>query len=125
MQAAFTEILAVLQDYFDMLYKSDAEKIPQLFHPKALYATVTDGSLLHLTMEDYAGVMAARISPQSRGETRRDSVTEIAFAGPFTATARVHCAIGPKYFTDCLALVKLEGRWQIMSKVFHYDLTPG
>jgi hypothetical protein len=124
MQAGFNEILAVIETYFDMLYESDASKIPELFHEKALYATATEGSLYHLTMDNYEKVMAARQSPKSRGEARRDEVESIAFAGPMTASARLRCSIGRKHFTDCLTLVKLDGRWWIMSKVFHYDLLP-
>jgi len=30
--------------------------------------------------------------------------------------------IGPKFFTDLLTFVFVEGRWQIISKVFHFDL---
>jgi hypothetical protein len=33
----------------------------------------------------------------------------------------VRCAIGTKRFTDFLTLIKLEGRWQIISKVFHFE----
>lgn len=40
-----------------------------------------------------------------------------------TALARVECAIGPKFFTDLLTFIKLDGRWQIIAKVFHYELT--
>lgn len=38
-----------------------------------------------------------------------------------TATAVVTCAIGGTYFTDCLTLVLLDGRWQIIAKVFHAE----
>ncbi|MFN0191773.1 MAG: nuclear transport factor 2 family protein [Aestuariivirga sp.] len=124
MQTPFNEVLTVIEAYFDMLYESDATKIPELFHEKALYATAAEGSLYHLTMDHYVKVVAARQSPKSRGEARRDEVEEIAFAGPVTATARLRCAIGRKHFTDCLAFVKLDGRWWIMSKVFHYDVLP-
>ncbi|MFM7333835.1 MAG: nuclear transport factor 2 family protein [Tabrizicola sp.] len=37
-----------------------------------------------------------------------------------TARAMLHCAIGDRFFTDFLTLIKLEGRWQVISKVFHY-----
>ena len=45
------------------------------------------------------------------------------FAGPVTALVRLHCAIGPRYFTDLLTLIHLDGRWQIIAKVFHYEET--
>jgi hypothetical protein len=30
--------------------------------------------------------------------------------------------IGPKHFTDLLTLVHVDGRWQIIAKVFHFEL---
>ena len=35
---------------------------------------------------------------------------------------KAECAIPPKAFIDLLTLVKLEGEWRIVSKVFHYTL---
>lgn len=42
-----------------------------------------------------------------------------------TAFAKVECSIPPKFFTDFLVLLKLDGRWQIVSKVFHYEVVNG
>ena len=74
-------------------------------------------------MEDYFPIVAARQSPASRGEPRRDSVDEIQFAGENTAFARVRCSIGERDFVDFLTLVRVDGRWQIIAKVFQI-ITP-
>ena len=71
-------------------------------------------------MEEYFPVVAARQPPASRNEPRSDEIVAISFAGPVTATARVACAFAGRSFTDCLTLIKLDGRWQIISKVFHF-----
>jgi 4-oxalocrotonate tautomerase len=120
--AAFEPIVALLQTYFDGLYHSDAARLRQVFHPEAIYACATEGRLKHLRMPEYFEVVARRPSPASRNELRRDRIAGIEFAGPVTALARVQCAIGPKRFTDLLTLVRLDGRWQIISKVFHFEL---
>ena len=73
-------------------------------------------------MDEYLPIVDARPSPASKGEARRDRVIAVEFAGPVTAFARVECAIAPKSFVDLLTLVLVEGRWQIVSKVFHYDV---
>jgi hypothetical protein len=39
-----------------------------------------------------------------------------------TALARVECAIGAKRFTDLLNFIRLDGRWRLIAKVFHFDL---
>jgi hypothetical protein len=121
-RAAVATVGAPLQLYFDGLYNSDTERLAQAFHRQAIYASATGGDLVHMTMPDYFAMVDARPSPASRGERRTDRVVSIDFAGPVTALARVECSIGPKHFTDLLTLVHVDGRWQIISKVFHFDL---
>ena len=73
-------------------------------------------------MDEYFPVVDKRPSPASRGEARTDRILSIEFAGPVTAIAKVNCSIAPRHFTDLLSLIYLDGRWQIIAKVFHYDL---
>jgi 4-oxalocrotonate tautomerase len=115
----FAAVTEVLGTYFDGLHHSDTARLARVFHPQALYASASDGTLLHRTMGEYFPVVDARPSPASRGEPREDRIVSIAFAGPVTATAVVTCVIGATGFTDCLTLVLLDGRWQIIAKVFH------
>ena len=119
----FADVAKALEPYFDGLYESNTRKLAQIFHPKAIYATATSGELLRLDMEEYFKVVDKRPSPASRNEPRRDAIASIEFAGPVTALVRLHCAIGPRYFTDLLTLIHLDGRWQIIAKVFHYEET--
>ncbi|MGL5011056.1 MAG: nuclear transport factor 2 family protein [Paracoccaceae bacterium] len=120
----YDAIRAVMADYFDGLYHSDTTRLRRVFHPLAQYVCATETPLLYRTMAEYFPVVDARPSPAGRREIRRDEIVEIAFAGPVTATVRAHCAIGGKYFTDCLTLIRTEGRWQVISKVFHYEMIP-
>ena len=122
MRGEFGAVAAVLQDYFDGLHHSDTQRLRRVFHPRALYACATDGTLLALGMDDYFPIVDQRASPASRGEARTDRILAIEFAGPVTALARVACSIQPKHFIDLLTLVKLDGRWQVIAKVFHYEL---
>jgi 4-oxalocrotonate tautomerase len=120
--AVRADIAETLAGYFDGLHHSDPDLLARVFHPKAVYACATDGSLTHLTMDEYLPIVGARESPAARGERRQDRIVSVEMAGPVTALARVTCAIGPKHFTDLLSLVRLDGRWQIIAKVFHFDL---
>ena len=116
----YRAIAAVIADYFDGLYYSDTDRLARVFHPLAQYVCATDGSLLYRTMGEYFPIVAARPSPASRGEVRQDRILSIEFAGPGTARAVLNCAMGDRVFTDWLTLVRLDGRWQVISKVFHY-----
>ena len=104
--------------YFDALYYSDVEKLERVFHPQAIYATADEVPLLYRNMDQYFPVVAARQSPASRQELRRDAIDSIEFAGANTAFARVRCSIGDRDFVDFLTLVRIKGRWRIIAKIF-------
>ena len=122
MDSRYVDVMSVLSNYFDGLYHCDTSKLSKAFHPMAQYVCVTDGTFLRLTMDEYFPIVDQRPSPASRNEPRHDRIVSIEFAGPVTALARVECSIGPKFFTDFLTCIFINERWQIISKVFHYDL---
>jgi 4-oxalocrotonate tautomerase len=122
MSSSYEAVAKVLQTYFDGLYHSDTKRLGQVFHPQARYVCATEDKLVDLGMGEYFPVVDKRPSPASRNEPRADRIVSIEFAGPKTAFARVNCAIGPKRFTDLLSLILQDGRWQIISKNFHFDL---
>ena len=114
----FSAVTGVLETYFDGLYHADTERLAAAFHPQAIYATADETPLLYRTMDEYFPVVAKRESPASRGESRRDVIDAIEFAGENTAFARVRCSIGTRDFVDLLTLVQTDGAWRIMAKVF-------
>jgi Putative lumazine-binding len=116
----FAGVAAVVATYFDGLYHSDTQRLRQVFHPMAQYVCATDGTLLYRDMKTYFPIVDARPSPASRQEIRRDEILSVEFAGPVTARVALRCGIGPRLFTDFLTLIQLDGRWQVISKVFHY-----
>lgn len=122
MNSAYMEVSHALSNYFEGLYHSDTAKLSQVFHPMAHYICATDGHFQYLSMNEYFPIVDQRPSPASRNERRHDRVISIEFAGPVTAFARAECSIGQKFFTDFLTFVFIDNRWQIVSKVFHYDL---
>ena len=115
---AFAAVTDVLETYFDGLYHADTDRLAIAFHPKAIYATADETPLLYRTMDEYFPVVAKRVSPASRDEPRRDVIEAIEFAGENTAFARVRCSIGAKDFVDFLTLVRTDGAWRIIAKIF-------
>ncbi len=122
MTTPFAEVEALLAAYFEGLYQGDTGILSQVFHPDALYACATGGSLLSLRMDAYFQLVEGRPSPASRQDPRTDRIVAIEFVGPVTALARVQCSILPRHFTDLLSLLRVEGRWQVMAKVFDFEL---
>lgn len=118
MSADLDDIRAVLNDYFDALYFCDIATLQRVFHPQAIYATADETPFLYRTMEQYVPVVASRQSPASRNEPRRDFIDAIELAGENTAFARLRCSIGSRDFVDFLSLVRVDGVWRIIAKVF-------
>ncbi|MET1414011.1 nuclear transport factor 2 family protein [Roseibium sp. HPY-6] len=121
MTGPIEELQSVIRDYFDALYHCDTELLQKVFHPKAVYATADETPLLHRTMDEYVPVVAARVSPASRGEIRDDVIDEIQLAGDNTAFARVRCTLAGKAYVDFLTFVRDEGHWRIMAKIFQMN----
>ena len=122
MDARYQAIVQLFDEYFDGLYLSDAARLARVFHADALYLSPTEQPLLRMNMTDYLAMVAARQSPASRGEPRNDRIISIEFGGANLAFVRAECSIGPKFFTDFMTLIFIDERWQIISKVFHFDL---
>jgi Putative lumazine-binding len=116
-------IEAVIQSYLDGLYESDADKIASAFHPtSALTSVSSDGELVVTPRDKWLDMVRARPSPKQRGLPRHDQVLAIDLVSPTMAYVKLNCAIPPRFFTDQLSLLKIDGRWQIAQKVFTTEM---
>ena len=121
MEQQFPALIDVLERYADGLYRCDTALLRTVFHPDAQYFTASNGELLHLDMDQYFPVVDARVSPQSRGEAYEFQIDSMEFAGPVTAFARMRCSMLSSDYIDLLTLIRLDGDWKIISKVFHVE----
>jgi Putative lumazine-binding len=115
-------IIDLLKRYYDALYRCDTALLATVFHVSAQYFTASSGELLHLDMHSYFPIIEQRISPESSGEPYTFSIESIELAGAVTAVARMRSSMLGKDFIDLLSLIKLEGEWKIIAKVFHYTI---
>jgi hypothetical protein len=116
----YSAIVDLLRRYYDALYRCDTNLLATVFHASAQYFTASGGELLHLDMQSYFPIVEQRISPESSGEPYAFSIDSIELAGSVTAIARMRFSMLGKDFIDLLTLIKLEGEWKIIAKVFHY-----
>lgn len=120
MNSEVAAVEKVLQVYFDGLYEGDIKKLGEAFHPAShLYSADAQGKAADLPRADWLKLVEGRPSARSQGSVRADRIVSIDFSGPVTAFAKVECQIPPRYFTDYLSLLKVDGRWQVISKSFH------
>ena len=116
------DIIQLLGKYFDALYNGDMQLFSEIFHPQARLYSAAEPGFLILDVPSYLERVGGRPSPRSRGDRREDEIVSITIASPTTAHARVRELLLPKRFTDELTLVRDNGRWQIVSKVWHFEL---
>jgi Putative lumazine-binding len=120
--ADLAAIKALVQTYLDGLYEGDADKIASAFHPTSALTQFHDGKL-HVTPRDtWLAAVRTRPSPKANGLARHDEVLSIDLAGPTMAFVKLKCAIPPRFFTDQLSLLKIDGRWQVAQKVFQTEM---
>ena len=111
-------IEAAVKSYLDGLYEGDADKLASAFHPTSSLTCEENGALTPLPRDRWLAAVRERPSPQSRGLPRHDRILQIDQASATAAFVKLNCAIPPRYFTDYLSLLKVEGRWQVAQKVF-------
>jgi hypothetical protein len=116
------DIEAVVKTYLDGLYEGDTDKLARVFHPTSALAHDADGELKVVSRDEWLNAVRNRPSPVSQGLARHDEILQIDQAGPTTAFVKVKCAIPPRFFTDYLSLLKIDGRWQVAQKIFAVEV---
>jgi hypothetical protein len=111
-----------VQTYLDGLYEGDTEKLASVFHPTSALTGDIDGKLTIVPRDQWLEAVRNRPSPQSRNLSRHDEIVQIDVADPTTAFVKVKCAIPPRFFTDYLSLLKIDGRWQVAQKIFAIEV---
>ena len=114
-------ISALIKTYLDGLYEGNAEKLASAFHPTSALAQTVDGKLQVTPRDTWLEAVRNRPSPQSKNLGRHDEILSIDIAGPTMAFVKLRCAIPPRYFTDQLSLLKIDGTWQVAQKVFQTE----
>jgi len=107
-----------VQTYLDGLYEGDADKLASVFAATSALTYEQDGKLVVWPRDQWLQAVRERGSPKSKGLARDDAILLVDQSGPHTALVKVKCQIPPRYFTDYLSLLKIDGRWVVAQKVF-------
>jgi hypothetical protein len=110
-------IRQAVQYYFDGGKNRDSVTLRKAFHPDARMLFAKDGKLVVVPIGEYiARVAADRLEPGEVDSTRR-RVTSVDVAGD-AAVARLELERPDALLTDYMSLLKVNGRWQIVNKIF-------
>jgi hypothetical protein len=114
-------ISAAVQTYLDGLYEADADKLATVFHPTCALTHMTPEGLQIIPRDTWLASVRTRRSPKDQGLARHDRVLMLDRVGPTMALVKLNCAIPPRFFTDLLSFLKIDGRWQVAQKVFETE----
>ena len=107
-----------VRTYLDGLYEGDADKLASVFHETSALTYEQDGKLIALPRDLWLKAVRERPAPKAKDLPRDDVILSVDQAGPTTALVKVKCQLPPRFFTDYLSLLKIDGRWVVAQKVF-------
>ncbi len=106
------EIRQVIQYYFD-----GAPTVDRAFRPEARMFFARDGNLVDTPIAEY--IARVKAGPASSGVDK--GIESIDVSGT-AAVAKLRLSSASSEVVDYMALLKVDGRWAIVNKIFHRDL---
>ena len=109
-------VTAAVERYFRGHATGDGAHFRQAFHPEARIFSVKDGKVASLSRDEFAARASGK--PAADESRRRRKIISIDIAGD-AAVAKVDLDYPDVHFIDYLALLRVDGSWVIINKVFH------
>lgn len=106
-----------LNYYLNGLVEKDAEMLKKAFHPSATMKFIDKGDYLELNAIE-ALTAGIESSPKQKTTTR---IVSINISGN-AASAQLEIQLPDLTYIDFMNILKIEGEWKIVSKIFHTRL---
>ncbi|MEX0297923.1 MAG: nuclear transport factor 2 family protein [Kordiimonas sp.] len=112
-QNDFQVITNMVQAYFDGLHHGDTKKLRPLFHVD----TVLKAPGIRRTREEWLELVDSRPVPQKEGHPYAYKILSIDVVGD-QAMVKALCPLLGSIFIDYLGLLKENGQWLFVSKMY-------
>jgi hypothetical protein len=110
-------LVALAKAYLDAAYEMDADKFAAVFHHSCSVTKVgEDGNVSVMPLELWLGAVRNLKAPNELGLERRDEISSIDVVREL-ALLQLKLQIPPRYMTDMLSCLKVNGTWKIVQKV--------
>ena len=110
-------IRQTVQYYFDGGTNRDSVALRKAFHPDARMLFARDGRLVVVPIGDFIARVAGEPLKPGEVDSTRKRVTSVDVTGD-AAIARIELERPEGLIVDYMSLLKVEGRWQIVNKIF-------
>jgi hypothetical protein len=114
-------IRAVIEQYFKSHATGDGQYVASVFHPELKMMGVRDGAFVIRTRDEYvAGFNGKAAEDEAK---RKRSILTIDITGS-AAIAKLKLDYPKVVFTDYFSLLKINGQWTVVTKVFNAEPRP-
>ncbi len=107
-----------LEHYFRGHATGQGEHMRKLFHPDSKLFAIRDGKHWQLTSEEYIALAPGK--PPADETQRKRTVESVDVTGT-AAIAKIVLDYPHVKFTDYMSLLKIDGEWKIVNKIFHAE----
>ena len=113
-----TTIESVIQDYFQGYQQADISLIQNAFHAETKLLTIENGKMYVTEMKDWLKSLEDR---RMRGDTRVGKLKiESIDLTEDVGSVKLKICFQAFEFTDYLSLLRIDGKWVIVGKIYHY-----
>lgn len=115
------EIKLMLAKYFDVLQSQDLNEFDQVFNANCVLYSSQDNNFVVRPFQEYRDMVKNRQSPAERGFARKDEILSLDILSDEMAFAKVRLQLFDSIMVDYLNLVKVDGKWTIVAKLFYKE----
>jgi len=109
----FESVMTLVQDYFDGLHHGEVSKLRAIFHPDAFLKAPG----LRRNLEQWLDAVARRPVPDQQGRPYDFKLLSIEIIKD-QAMVKLECPLFDHFYVDYLGLLKENGRWLIVNKMY-------
>lgn len=105
--------------YVDGLHTGNIDTLKKAFHPKAMMYGISPKAATIIEIDGLYGFVSANEPPSKTGEPHQCFITSIQHAGNAAAVEMVEESAYGSDYTNYFQLLKIDGRWLIVSKAYN------
>lgn len=109
----FTPVMELVRDYCDGLHRGDVDKLKSIFHPDAFLKAPG----LRRSLDQWLELVASRPVPSQQGRPYGFKLLAIEVIKD-QAMVKLECPLFEHLYIDFLGLLKENGRWSIVNKMY-------
>jgi len=109
----FQSVLAIIHDYFNGLHFGDTQTLKNIFHEDAFLKAPG----LRRSLSDWLNAVASREVPATLGLPFNFKILSVEIIQD-QAMVKVECPLFKHFYVDYLGLLKEQGHWLIVNKMY-------